>query len=73
MIGIPTLNPNGNVLNQRNFFSSSSNGFWTNLNRVFPGESIAEGGGIAQMYAYNVWNQIWGNTSNVDIAVDLRE
>ena len=71
IIGIPTLNPNGNVLNQRNFFSSSSNGFFTNLNRVFPGTSIAAGGAIGQSYAYTIWNNVWGNTSNVDIAVDF--
>lgn len=73
VIGIPTLNPNGNVLNQRNFFTSSNNGFWTNLNRVFPGETIEDGGGIADSYASTIWNQLWGNTSNVDVAVDLRE
>lgn len=72
VIGLPTVNPNGNILNQRNFFSSSNNGFFTNLNRVFPGASIEEGGGIPDSYAYTIWNSLWGNTSNVDIAVDLR-
>ena len=71
VIGIPTVNPNGNILNQRNFFSSTSNGFCYNLNRVFPGESIPEGGAIADSYAYTIWNNLWQNTSNVDIAVDL--
>lgn len=51
VIGLPTQNPNGNILNQRNFFSSSSNGFFTNLNRVFPGTSIADGGSIGEAYA----------------------
>ncbi|KAK5103143.1 hypothetical protein LTS08_003947 [Lithohypha guttulata] len=71
VIGIPTQNINGNILNQRNFFSSSNNGFFTNLNRVFPGTSIAEGGSIATSYAYTIWNSVWGNASNVDIAVDF--
>ena len=73
VIGMPTLNPNGNVLNQRNLFTSSSNGFWRNLNRVFPGETVGNGGGIADSYVSTIWNQLWGNTSNVDIAVDLRK
>nr|OQO21603.1 hypothetical protein B0A51_12000 [Rachicladosporium sp. CCFEE 5018] len=72
IVGIPTLNPNGNIFNQRNFYSSSSNGFWTNLNRVMPGETVADGGAIADAYAYSIWNQVWGNLSNVDIAVDFR-
>lgn len=71
VIGLPTQNPNGNFLNQRNFFSSSSNGFFTNLNRVFPGTSIADGGSIGTSYAYTIWNNVWANTSNVDIAVDF--
>lgn len=71
IIGLPTQNPNGNILNQRNFFSSASNGFFTNLNRVFPGTNISAGGSIATDYAYTVWNNVWGNTSNVDIAVDF--
>ncbi|KAK6430330.1 hypothetical protein LTR95_013517 [Oleoguttula sp. CCFEE 5521] len=71
IVGIPTLNPNGNIFNQRNFFSSSSNGFWTNLNRVMPGETVEDGGAIANAYAYNIWNQVWENLSNIDIAVDF--
>lgn len=71
VIGIPTVNPNGNILNQRNFFSSSNNGFLTNLNRVFPGISIADGGSIATSYADTIWNGVWANTTNVDIAVDF--
>lgn len=71
VIGIPTVNPSGNILNQRNFFSSSNNGFLTNLNRVFPGTSIADGGSIATSYADTIWNGVWANTTNVDIAVDF--
>lgn len=71
IVGIPTVNPNGNILNQRNFFSSASNGFFTNLNRVFPGTDIAAGGSIATSYASTIWNSVWGNTTNVDIAVDF--
>ncbi|RMX75678.1 hypothetical protein D0869_11402, partial [Hortaea werneckii] len=71
IIGLPTQNPQGNLLNQRNFFTSSSNGFFTNLNRVFPGVTIAEGGGLPDAYAAAIWNDVWGNTSNVDVAVDF--
>lgn len=71
IIGLPTVNPNGNQHNQRNFYSSSSNGFLTNLNRVFPGEDPLEGASIPSAYAYGIWNSLWGNTSNVDVAVDL--
>ncbi|RMY70071.1 hypothetical protein D0862_14793, partial [Hortaea werneckii] len=71
IIGLPTQNPQGNLLNQRNFFTSSSNGFFTNLNRVFPGVPIAEGGALPDAYAAAIWNDVWGNTSNVDVAVDF--
>jgi predicted deacylase len=73
IIGIPTLNPNGNIHNQRNFWTSSNNGFYYNLNRLMPGVSLEEGGDIASSYDYTIWNGVWGNTSNVDIAVDLRK
>ena len=72
IIGLPTQNPQGNLLNQRNFFTSSSNGFFTNLNRVFPGVTIEEGGGLPDAYAAAIWNDVWGNTSNVDVAIDFR-
>lgn len=72
IIGLPTVNPNGNQHNQRNFYSSSSNGFLTNLNRVFPGEDPLEGAAIPNAYAFAIWNNLWGNTSNIDVAVDLR-
>jgi predicted deacylase len=72
IIGLPTLNPNGNIHNQRNFWTSSNNGFYYNLNRLMPGVSIEEGGNLPESYDYTIWNNIWGNTSNVDIAVDLR-
>ena len=72
IIGLPTTNPDGNQHNQRNFYSSSSNGFLTNLNRVFPGEDRLEGAAIPDAYAYAIWNNLWGNTSNIDVAVDLR-
>ncbi|GAB1728275.1 hypothetical protein NU195Hw_g2672t1 [Hortaea werneckii] len=71
VIGLPTQNPQGNLLNQRNFFTSSSNGFFTNLNRVFPGVTIEEGGGLPDAYAAAIWNDVWGNTTNVDVAVDF--
>ncbi|GIZ47926.1 hypothetical protein CKM354_001100200 [Cercospora kikuchii] len=71
VIGLPTQNPQGNFMNQRNFFTSSSNGFFVDLNRNFPGRSIEEGGSLIQSYTSAIWNNIWGNTSNVDIAVDF--
>ena len=71
VIGLPTVNPNGNLFNQRNFFTPSSSGFLTNLNRVFPGESLLDGGTLPDAYAYNIWNNLWGNGTNADIAVDL--
>jgi predicted deacylase len=73
VIGIPTLNPNGNIHNQRNFWTSSNNGFYYNLNRLMPGVSLEEGGDLASSYDYTIWNGVWGNTSNIDIAVDLRK
>ena len=72
IIGLPTMNPNGNIHNQRNFWTSSNNGFYYNLNRLMPGMSLEEGGDLASSYDYTIWNGIWGNTSNVDIAVDFR-
>ena len=66
------MNPNGNIHNQRNFWTSSNNGFYYNLNRLMPGVSLEEGGDLASSYDYTIWNGIWGNTSNVDIAVDFR-
>lgn len=72
VIGLPTLNPQGNFFNQRNFFTSSSNGFFYDMNRLFPGLSMAEGGNLVESYTAAIWNDIWGNTSNVDIAVDFR-
>ncbi|KAK3708295.1 hypothetical protein LTR37_011560 [Vermiconidia calcicola] len=71
VIGLPTQNPSGNVNNQRQFFSSSSNGFFYDLNRFFPGESIADGGDIVGSYVSTIWNNVWGNGSNVNIAVDF--
>lgn len=72
VIGLPTQNIQGNLLNQRNFFTSSSNGFFTNLNRVFPGVPVADGGSLPDAYADAIWTNVWRNTSNVDIAVDFR-
>jgi hypothetical protein len=73
VIGIPTLNPMGIYLNQRNFWTAADTGFFTNTNRVFPGELPAKGGNNADLLAYNVWNNVWGNTSQVDVGIDLRE
>ncbi|KAF2836335.1 hypothetical protein M501DRAFT_939837 [Patellaria atrata CBS 101060] len=71
VIGIPTVNPVGNYLNQRNYFTAGNTGFFTNLNRVFPGDDPAEGALGPNGQAYLIWNNLWGNTSNVDVGIDL--
>jgi predicted deacylase len=71
VIGLPVVNPNGVFHNQRNFWSSSENGFLTNMNRVFPGKPITSSNTITNEYAFQIWNGLWGNTSQVDIAVDM--
>ncbi|KAF2010798.1 hypothetical protein BU24DRAFT_377465 [Aaosphaeria arxii CBS 175.79] len=71
VIGIPTVNPLGIYLNQRNYFTAGDSGFFTNVNRVFPGKHPSVGGNGAQLLAYNIWNNIWGNTSQVDVGLDL--
>jgi predicted deacylase len=72
VIGIPTVNPMGIYLNQRNYFTAGASGSLTNVNRVFPGVAASEGGSGPQLLAYNIWNNIWGNTSQVDVGIDLR-
>lgn len=55
-------------------FSSSGNGFYTNLNRIFPGVDPTDPTLVASLpegYVYRIWTDLWGNTTNVDIAVDL--
>ncbi|KAF2728056.1 hypothetical protein EJ04DRAFT_569829 [Polyplosphaeria fusca] len=71
VIAIPTVNPLGIYLNQRNYFTASGSGFLTNVNRVFPGTPPSEGGNGAELLAYNIWNNVWGNTSQVDVGLDL--
>jgi len=71
VIGLPTVNPMGIYLNQRNYFTAGASGSLTNVNRVFPGVSAADGGSGPQILAYNIWNYIWGNTSQVDVGIDL--
>jgi hypothetical protein len=62
----------GIYLNQRNYFTAGDSGFFTNVNRVFPGTAASAGGSGPQILAYNIWNHIWGNTSQVDVGIDLR-
>jgi hypothetical protein len=62
----------GIYLNQRNYFTAGDSGFFTNVNRVFPGTAASDGGSGPQLLAYNIWNNIWGNTSQVDVGIDLR-
>lgn len=73
VIGLPTINPMGIYLNQRNYFTSHNSGWLTNVNRVFPGVAASEGGSGPQLLAYNIWNDVWGNKSQVDVGIDLRE
>jgi predicted deacylase len=73
VVGIPTVNPMGIYLNQRNYFTAGASGSLTNVNRVFPGVAASEGGSGPQLLAYNIWNYIWGNTSQVDVGIDLRK
>lgn len=45
------------------------------MNRVFPGkdpDDPAEQADNPEGYAYRIWKDLWGNTTNVDVAVDLR-
>ncbi|KAH3943874.1 hypothetical protein HBH64_075300 [Parastagonospora nodorum] len=51
--------------------TAGASGSLTNVNRVFPGVAAAEGGSGPQLLAYNIWNNIWGNTSQVDVGIDL--
>ncbi|KAL6706057.1 hypothetical protein ACN47E_006159 [Coniothyrium glycines] len=71
VIGLPTINPMGIYLNQRNYFTASASGSLTNVNRVFPGTAATDGGSGPQLLAYNIWNYVWGNTSQVDVGLDL--
>ncbi|KAJ4291961.1 hypothetical protein N0V90_009859 [Kalmusia sp. IMI 367209] len=71
VIGIPTVNPMGIYLNQRNYFTSHNSGWLTNVNRVFPGVAASDGGGGPELLAYNIWNYVWGNKSQVDVGLDL--
>lgn len=71
VVGVPTVNMNGIEHNQRNFYSSAENGFLTNLNRVFPGKE--PGAAFPNSYAYAIWNNLWTNATQVDVAVDMRK
>lgn len=61
----------GIYLNQRNYFTASASGSLTNVNRVFPGVSAELGGSGPNILAYNIWNYLWGNASQVDVGIDL--
>jgi predicted deacylase len=68
---VPQLNPNGNFLNGRNFYTPSSSGFLTNLNRIMPGADDPLDATLTNSYAGNIWYGLWGNGTNVDVAVDF--
>jgi hypothetical protein len=64
---------NGIPVVQRVFASLGETVSSGSLNGTIIGiPSLEEGGTIADSYDYSIWNNVWGNTSNVDIAVDLR-
>lgn len=71
IIGLPTQNPQGNLYNRRTYFSSAASGMLYDLNRLFPGASVEDGGGIADVYVASIWNNVWGNGTNVDVAIDF--
>ncbi|USP80243.1 hypothetical protein yc1106_07517 [Curvularia clavata] len=71
VIGIPTVNPMGIYMSQRNYYTAAGSGSLINVNRIFPGTAATEGGSGPDILAYNIWNQIWANTSNVDVGIDL--
>ncbi|KPI36364.1 uncharacterized protein AB675_7340 [Cyphellophora attinorum] len=77
VIGLPQQNPNGNFHNARQLWSPGNSGTYVNLNRILPGidpfgESAAEEvPSITDAHVGSVWYGLWGNTSNVDVAVDL--
>ncbi|KAF1980064.1 hypothetical protein BU23DRAFT_576167 [Bimuria novae-zelandiae CBS 107.79] len=61
VIGIPT----------RNYFTSHNSSFLTNVNRVFPGVAASDGSSGPELLAHNIWNDVWGNKSQVDVGIDL--
>ena len=63
----------GIYMNQRNYFTSGASGSLVNTNRVFPGVAAVDGGSGPQLLAYNIWNYLWGNASQVDVGIDLRK
>lgn len=67
------MNPMGIYLNQRNYFTSHNSGWLTNVNRVFPGTAAVDGGSGPELLAYNIWNNVWANKSQVDVGIDLRK
>jgi hypothetical protein len=62
----------GIYMRQRNYYTAAGSGSLINVNRIFPGTAATEGGSGPNILAYNIWNQIWANTSNVDVGIDLR-
>ncbi|KAF2437936.1 hypothetical protein P171DRAFT_491780 [Karstenula rhodostoma CBS 690.94] len=67
----PHRQPNGIYLNQRTYFTSHNSGWLTNVNRVFPGTAAVEGGSGPELLAYNIWNNVWADKSQVDVGIDL--
>jgi predicted deacylase len=65
------VNPLGIYMNQRNYFTSGASGSLVNTNRVFPGTAAVDGGSGPQLLAYNIWNYLWGNATQVDVGIDL--
>lgn len=71
IIGLPTQNPQAIFGNRRTFFSSAASGMLYDLNRFFPGASVEDGGSLPDVYVASIWNNVWGNGSNVDVAIDM--
>jgi predicted deacylase len=71
IIGVPQLNPNGNYLNGRNFYTPGNSGFLTNLNRIMPGSDDPETASLTNSYAGAIWYGLWANATTVDVAIDL--
>lgn len=74
VIGVPQLNPQGNAMNTRTFYTAGNSGLLTNLNRIMPGAVPDEPNAelsLTDSYAANIWYGLWGNASNVDVAVDF--
>lgn len=72
VIGTPALNPSGIYLSQRTYYEGGNQADY-DLNRFMPGQpwTFENPTSVAQIYDDLVWTNVWGNGSNVDVAVDF--